>query len=38
MYPEGDPYAQVANITPTAAFDAMAFFETTTVARKNPGQ
>jgi erythromycin esterase-like protein len=38
MYPEGDPYALVANITPTAAFDAVAFFETTTVARKNPGQ
>jgi erythromycin esterase-like protein len=38
MYPEGDPYALVANITPTAAFDAIAFFETTTVARKNPGR
>jgi erythromycin esterase-like protein len=38
VYPEGEPYALVGDITPTAAFDAIAFFETTTVARKNPGR
>jgi erythromycin esterase-like protein len=38
MYPEGEPYALVANLEPAAAFDALIFFERTTVARKNPGR
>ncbi len=38
VYPEGDPYAFVANIVPKDAFDALFFVETTTAARKNPGR
>ena len=38
VYPEGDPYALVANIVPKDAFDALLFVDTTTAARKNPGR
>ena len=38
VYPEGDPYALVANIVPKDAFDALLFVDTTTSARKNPGR
>jgi erythromycin esterase-like protein len=38
MYPEGAPYALVASLAATEAFDAMLFVEKTTAARKNPGR
>jgi erythromycin esterase-like protein len=38
VYPDGEPYAMVANIVPKDAFDAMLFVDTTTAARKNPGR
>ena len=38
VYPEGEPYAFVANIVPKQAFDALLFVDTTTAARKNPGR
>ena len=38
MYPNGAPYALVASLTATEAFDAMLFVEKTTAARKNPGR
>ena len=38
VYPEGDPYALVANLVPNDAFDALLFVDTTTAARKNPGR
>ena len=38
VYPDGQPYAMVANIVPKDAFDAVLFVDTTTAARKNPGR
>jgi len=38
VYPDGAPYAFVADLAPAGAFDALLFVETTTVARKNPGR
>jgi len=38
VYPEGESYAYVADLVPATTFDALVFFDTTTVARKNPGR
>ena len=38
VYPEGEPYALVADIVPKQAFDVLLFVDTTTAARKNPGR
>jgi erythromycin esterase-like protein len=38
MYPDGDPYALVADIAAAKAFDVLLFVESTTPARKNPGR
>ena len=38
VYPDGDPYALVAEIAAAKAFDALLFVETTTPARKNSGR
>jgi erythromycin esterase-like protein len=37
-YPEGAPYAFMADIVPAEVYDAVLFVEATTVARKNPGR
>ena len=38
VYPEGEPYALVADLIPKQAFDVLLFVDTTTAARKNPGR
>jgi erythromycin esterase len=38
VYPEGAPYALMADLPASQAFDVMLFVETTSAARKNPGR
>ena len=38
MYPEGEPYALVADIVPKQAYDALLFVDTTTAALRNPSR